>query len=210
MPGSAAGAPAACAGAPGRRGRLASSAAFVAPRVSRAHASAAPFRALARVRRLDAVTSARCSTHAEAEALVACGRCGRFLCEACVAAPIPDLPALGTHCPECAAKLGASPSRRARWSLGLGVFAFTGTLGGACIPVLNLVLLPAALLSGPLALGLSLAELAAIRRGDAPPRGERPARLARWLALAHLGLVALLLVVLFALRTASAEALGPD
>ena len=98
--------------------------------------------------------------------------------------------------------VGAAPSRRARWSLGLGLFALAGTLVGGCLPVVHFVVLPAALASGPVALVLALTELAAIRRGDAPLRGERPARQARWLALVHLTCVAVLVVAMFALRTA--------
>lgn len=104
---------------------------------------------------------------------------------------------------ECAAKLGAPPSRRAKWSFGLSVFALVGTFAGCLIPVIHFVVLPTALVAGPVALVLSLSELAAIRRGEAPIRGERAARQARTLALLHVGFVSALTVAAVLFKTAA-------
>lgn len=144
--------------------------------------------------------SARCASHPDVDAAVACGRCGRFLCEACVARPVPDLPPTGILCHACAAVLGAPPSRRASWAFGLSLFALGGTLVFPCVPILAVVLWPAAVFAGPIALALALGELAAVRRGEAPSRGERTARSARNIALAQLVLVVALVVLAFALR----------
>jgi hypothetical protein len=116
-------------------------------------------------------TLAAACTHAKAREAGSCSRCGDYLCERCR-----TWRAERAYCAACVARQGDRPSRRASLAL---LFATIGV----CL------LVPAV----P-ALYLSLVELRAIDRGEAPSSGRPYAQLARGLALFELAL--LLIVVM--------------
>jgi hypothetical protein len=131
--------------------------------------------------------------HHETPALVVCTRCGAFACEAC---------AVLTRAPlVCRAGepfLDVLPSRRATWSVWLAGGGFVGLFCGPFIPLLSLVVLPLALVAGPVGLVLARVERGAINRGEAPASGAGRVSIATVLGLLHLGvlLVGISLLVL--------------
>lgn len=65
---------------------------------------------------MSAPAGARCAQHVDAEATHACGRCGDFLCEQCIAARHED----DAYCDRCAEHAGPAFPWEARAELGLG------------------------------------------------------------------------------------------
>ncbi len=90
------------------------------------------------------------------------------------------------------------PSRRATWSVWLAGGGFVGLFCGPFIPLLSLVVLPLALVAGPVGLVLARVERGAINRGEAPASGAGRVSIATVLGLLHLGvlLVGISLLVL--------------
>ncbi|MCI0571122.1 MAG: hypothetical protein L0Y66_10240 [Myxococcaceae bacterium] len=103
--------------------------------------------------------AARCAREGNAS-VAACTRCGSFVCATCVRVSL-ERPA----CPACWARMKQQGSPRVRTALLLA------TLGLVTF------------VPGPIALWLALAELRAMKRGEAFPGGEEDARLARNLGL---------------------------
>ncbi len=130
------------------------------------------------------VAGARCAVHQDVPALVICTRCGAFACEAC--AVLTRAPLV---CRKCEPFLDALPSRRATWSVWLAGFGFVGLFCGPFIPLLSLVVLPLALVAGPVGLVLARLERGAITRGEAPASGGGRVSVATILAVLQLGVL---------------------
>lgn len=94
-------------------------------------------------------------------------------------------------CLACERVVEAAPSSRSNWSVGLAAFSLVGLCCAPFVPVLSLALTPAAMLAGPLGVGLALVERAAIARGEAPRRGRARTTVALFLGALFLGLLLL-------------------
>lgn len=128
--------------------------------------------------------AARCAVHHDVAALVVCTRCGAFACEAC--AVLTRAPLV---CQVCEPFLDVRPSRRATWSVWLAGGGFAGLFFGPFIPLVGLVVLPLALVAGPVGLVLARVERGAIDRGEAPASGAGRVSVATILGVLHLGVL---------------------
>lgn len=132
------------------------------------------------------LANARCAVHHEAPAVVVCTRCGAFACEAC--AVLTRAPLV---CRACEPFLDARPSPWATWSVWLTAFGVAGLFCGPFVPLLNLLVVPAAVLSGPVGLVLAVIERRAINRREAPAAGNGRVGLAIAMGVFHLCVLAL-------------------
>ncbi len=92
-------------------------------------------------------------------------------------------------CRVCEPFLDVPPSRRATWSVWLAGFGVVGLFCGPFIPLLSLVVLPLALVAGPVGLVLARLERGAITRGEAPASGTGRVSVATILGVLQLGVV---------------------
>lgn len=113
-------------------------------------------------------SSALCARHPQTPAVDTCQRCGSFVCGACL-----ELREGKGYCPDCYSRAQSGPaSTRAIAALVLGIVG------------LNCGFLP-----GIVGLVLSVRELAAIDRGEAPDTGRSLARGARVLGWINVALL---------------------
>jgi len=145
-------------------------------------------------------TGALCGRHPELHAVEVCARCGTFLCAGCVDYLEQTVP----HCEPCLALVQRRPSGRARLSLALGLAGLVGMALGLLVRGrAGLGVWAVAIPVGFAGLTLSLQELRAIARGDAPAAGRPLAVVSRLAGLVHALLVLALLggFLLFLART---------
>jgi hypothetical protein len=105
---------------------------------------------------------ARCGDHPDVQAKVICGRCGKFLCAACITPR-----AGGIFCPPCSKRFLPNLDASAL-SVGAVICAFAGF---GCAPL------------GLLAVALAIVDIAKVSRGSAPRGGWRMDALAIGLGL---------------------------
>lgn len=123
-------------------------------------------------------TSARCAQHSETPAVVACARCGTFLCGECV-----ELRRDESYCRDCARRLDAPASAKAKLACALTTLSFPGMFLLGFVAPLRLPGFALGILALVLGIALALTERAKLARGELSPR-TRP-----WLYAAAAGAV---------------------
>lgn len=112
-------------------------------------------------------TSARCAQHSETPAVVACARCGTFLCGDCV-----ELRAEESYCQDCARRLDAPASAKAKWACALTTLSFPGMFLLGFVPPLRLPGFVLGVLALVLGVALALTERAKLARGEISQRSR--------------------------------------
>ena len=118
-------------------------------------------------------TGAQCATHAEAPAVAACRRCGRFVCEACLEVRGED-----GYCRGCVERLDAPVPPGVKAALYLTALSLPVAVLVSLVPVVSLASMPAGIVAWVAGIGLTVGERRKLAAAD------RGVRSAKWLRAA--------------------------